>query len=51
VADRESQRIAEFRDADFEFIRRHNVMRHRELEILCRKESLPYPATVPRGID
>ena len=51
VANREPQRIPQFRDADFEFIRRHKVMRHRELEILYRKESQPNPATVPRGID
>ena len=51
VADREPQRIAEFCNADLEFIRRHKVMRHRELEVLYRKESLPNPATVPRGID
>ena len=51
VADRESQRVAEFCNADLKFIRRHKVMRHRGIQILYRKESLPNPATVPRGID
>lgn len=51
MANRESQRVAEFCDADFEFIRRHKVIRHRGIEILYRKESQPNPATVPPGID